>query len=150
MTRRRSGDLWAGLAVAVIGGVGLWASFDIFVPTGLNDFLGPRAFPITVSSALVVLGLILSVRAQRSSAPPDFGSVRVLSVVGVAVVGYLAVFELVGFFLATTAFLAAMFVYLGEARLWLAGSLAVVLALAVTLGFSQGLNVALPTSPLGF
>jgi hypothetical protein len=150
--RLRGADLWAGLCVAAVGVVGLVASFDIFVPTGLNDYLGPRAFPITISSVLIVFGVTLAVRSLVRSSPAsaDLGSLSTLAVMCGAVAGYLLVFNALGYTLATTLLLAALFVYLGERRIWLACGAALLLAVATMYLFATGLNVNLPSGPLGF
>ena len=148
----KSADLWAGLCVAVLGVVGLVAGLRIFVPAGLNDSLGPRAFPVTISILLIVLGAILAVRSivRRLTEPPDVGALRMLLVLSLAVVGYLLVFGILGFLLSTVLLLAALFVYLGERRVWLAVTVAVALAVLITVGFTSGLNVALPRGIFGF
>lgn len=150
-THLRSADLWAGLCVAALGAVGLVAALDIFLPTGLNDALGPRTFPIVISTMLMALGATLTVRSlvRQRTAPPDFGALPTLLVLSVAVAVYLGLFGVLGFMLATVLFLAVVFVYLGERRIWLALVVAVALAVAITVGFTSGLNVALPRGPFG-
>ena len=152
MLHLRSGDLWAGICVAGLGAVGLVAALDIFVPTGLNDFLGPRVFPITISLMLIVLGAALAIRsaARRQSEEADFGRRGTLLLLVVAVTVYVLLFGALGFLLATALFLAALFVYLGERKIWVAVVVAAVIATAVTVGFASGLNVALPRGPFGF
>jgi putative tricarboxylic transport membrane protein len=150
--RLKAADIWAGLCVVTLGVVGLVAAFDIFVPRGFNDFLGPRAFPISISALLVVLGLTLSGRSvtRSENTPPDVGSRTTLLVMSVALAGYLMLFNVLGFTLATVIFLTALFMFLGERRAWVAGVAAVAVALATMAVFSSALNVNLPRGPFGF
>lgn len=148
----RSGDLWTGVLVAAVGAVGLKAAFDIFQPTGFNSVLGPRAFPIAVSTLLVALGALLALRAvvRRQVTHLDLGSPSALLVVSAALAGYLTVFRLLGFVVATVLFLTLLFVYLGERKIWVAVTAGVVLSAVVAAAFSLGLNVALPRGLFGF
>jgi putative tricarboxylic transport membrane protein len=68
----------------------------------------------------------------------------------VALAGYLALFNVVGFILATAVFLTALFLFLGERRIWVAGVAAVAIAIATMAVFSSALNVNLPRGPFGF
>lgn len=149
--RGLTGDFWAGAVVVLVGAVGLVGALDIFVPTGLNDHLGPRLFPISISLLVIAMGLALAARSLLVGATtrPDTGSLRALAIlVGLSTV-YLALFVAVGFFLGTACFLAATFWYLGERRPWLTLGAAAVVATVVTLAFTRLLNVALPVGPLG-
>ena len=148
----RSADLWSGLVVVGVGVLGLVGGLAIFVPRGLSDYLGPRTFPLGISVALLVLGALLLVRAVRHGDDYvlDRGSLTTLGVVSGSIVAYLAVFELLGFLVATALLLAFLFHYLGEKRIWLAVLAAAVGSTLVTLLFTLGLNVALPVGPLGF
>lgn len=150
--RLRSADLWAGLCVTALGVVALVASFDIFVPTGLNDSLGPRTFPIVISLLVMALGVVLSLRSlvRNGSTAADLGTRSTLVVMSVALAGYLALFGVLGFLLATVVFLTALFLYLGERRLWFAVVAAALISVAVSAAFTMGLNVALPRGLLGF
>ena len=147
-----SADLWAGACITGLGVVGLVAALDIFVPTGSADILGPRTFPITISALLVILGATLSIRALLRSEPvlPDIGRASTLLVMSAALAGYLVLFGLLGFLLSTVVFLAGLFFYLGERKIWIGLLAAVVLAVAIDAAFSIGLNVALPRGLLGF
>ena len=149
--RGLTGDFWAGALVSLVGVVGLVGALDIFVPTGLNDHLGPRLFPFTISVLVIALGLALAARAlvRGSTTPADTGSLRALALLVGLSTAYLLLFVGIGFFLATAAFLAATFWYLGERRLWVTLGAAAVVALLVTLAFTRLLNVALPIGPLG-
>ena len=149
--RSRTAEFWAGVLVALVGGAGLVGALKIFVPMGLNDYLGPRLIPITVSALVIVLGLALMLRTllRGPTFTTDPGSLRTLAVLLAITAVYLLLFGLLGFLLATVCFLAATFVYLGESRLWVALLAAAVVATLVTLAFTHALNVALPVGPLG-
>jgi putative tricarboxylic transport membrane protein len=148
----RSGDLWAGVAVVAAGAVGLVASFDIFQPVGFNSVLGPRAFPIAMSGLLLALGVTLCVRVllRRQVTHPDIGSRGTLAVMSAAILGYLAIFETLGFTVATALFLTGLFAFLGERRIWVALLAGVALAVAIEVAFTYGLDVALPRGIFGF
>ncbi|WP_219818930.1 tripartite tricarboxylate transporter TctB family protein [Streptomyces sp. SM11] len=68
----------------------------------------------------------------------------------VAIALYVALFEPLGFVLATTLFVVATAWYLGFARLWVNVLVGAGVALALYLAMSEGLDVALPTGPLPF
>jgi putative tricarboxylic transport membrane protein len=149
--RGLTADFWAGAVVALVGAVGLVGALSIFVPTGLNDYLGPRLFPISISLLVIGMGLALAARTLvvGSTTRPDTGSLRALAILVSLSTVYLVLFIAIGFFLATACFLTATFWYLGERRLWLAMGAAAVVATLVTLTFTRLLNVALPIGPLG-
>lgn len=151
-SRLRSGDLWAGLAVILLGAVTLYGAFDIFSPGTLGgDLLGPRAFPLALGVLLLILGATLTLRDRflvRGEAA-DFGSLRTLGVAGAAGIGFLLLLTVLGFVVTATLFLVGLFTYLGERRVWLSAVLAIVVSLAIYVGFREGLNVNLPRSPFG-
>lgn len=151
-SRLSSADLWAGLGVIALGVVGGIATLDIFVPRGISGFLGPRTFPLAVATALLVLGALLVIRTVIRPRPSQdsVGSMRTLTVLSGAVVGYLVLFQTLGFLLSTFIMLSGMFTYLGERRFWLSATVAAALSVLITIGFRDGLNVALPTGPFGF
>lgn len=130
------------------------ASLNIFVPggSGLADFLGPRAFPMAVSVALMTLGAVLVARSILRPRPSteNFGAVPTLLVLVGAIAGYVALTPVVGFTLSTFLLLAGLFLHLGERRIWLAVLVAAVMSMLITIGFRDGLNVALPVGPFGF
>ena len=151
-SRLSSADLWAGLGVTALGVVGGIAALDIFVPRGISGFLGPRSFPLTVAAALLVLGAILVIRTVIRPRPSQesVGSRRTLAVLSGAIVGYLVLFQALGFLLSTFMMLSGTSTYLGERRFWLSATVVGALSVLITIGFHNGLNVALPTGPFGF
>lgn len=152
--RVRSADIWAGLCVLILGLAAMVASLDIFVPngSGLTDYLGPRAFPLAVSVALMTLGAVLigrSVLHPRRSTE-SLGAIPTLLVMLGAMAAYLALTPVLGFTLSTALLLAGLFLHLGERRVWLAVLVAAGMSGLLTLGFRDGLNVALPIGLFGF
>jgi putative tricarboxylic transport membrane protein len=110
--------------------------------------VGPRAFPLLLASLLAVGGLWLVAKpALRGNAPYRAVPLRATLIAGAAVVVYAALFELLGFALAT----AVMAVPLG---IVFGGTLRQSLAAGVGLGvvlffvFDKALDVVLPTGML--
>ena len=152
-SRLRSGDLWAGLAVVLLGALTLYGAFNIRSPGLLGgDLLGPRAFPLALGFLLLVLGGALTVRDVTflRGEPADFGSLRTLAVATLAGVGFVLLLPRLGFVATAVLFLFGLFTYLGERRLWLSAVVAIFISVAIYVGFREGLNVNLPRSPFGF
>ncbi len=112
---------------------------------------GPGFFPLVLAAALLLVSVALLVtrRAPRSSAPEDApgrGSPRpgALLATVVALALYVALFERLGFVLATAGLLAFLFVAVARYRWPLALGAAVVIAFATRLVFDRWLQVRLP------
>jgi putative tricarboxylic transport membrane protein len=136
-------------AVCVVAGAGMaWAARDYAAPISYEP-VGPRAFPLLLAGLMVLSGLWLIVRPG----PQGFGLARehvqpIASVVA-AVFVYAALFEILGFPVAT----ALMAVPVGRA---FGGSWKQSLAGGVVMGglfyllFDKVLDVVLPTGLLSF
>ncbi|MQA82572.1 MAG: tripartite tricarboxylate transporter TctB family protein [Streptosporangiales bacterium] len=148
----RSGTLWAGVLVAVAGGVGIAGGLQVPDSGALSDPLGPRAFPIGLGAAALVLGALLAISARTEgvAGAADTGRRRTVAVLAGAIVLYVALLIPLGYPLTTVVFLGLLFRYLGERRWWACAAIAVPVTAALYLGFAYGLGVALPTGPLGF
>ncbi|WP_203337761.1 tripartite tricarboxylate transporter TctB family protein [Nocardioides limicola] len=68
----------------------------------------------------------------------------------IAIAAYVALFEPLGFVLATAGFLAGMVWYLGYHRHWVTGVVSVSVPLVLYLIMTVGLDVVLPAGPLPF
>jgi putative tricarboxylic transport membrane protein len=121
---------------------------------------GPGFFPLVLSVALVVAGVALLVVAARDRRrepgdPEDLAAERgparrvalVATIVALAV--YIAVFERVGFVIATTALLAFLFTVVARYRWPVAVGAGLLIALLARLVFDTWLQVRLPPGLLG-
>ncbi len=143
----------AALAVAAgLAGFGL----DLQAPISYEP-VGPRAFPLLIAALLAAVGVWLVVRPGGAAASPMDGAVgdSQVPILGpgvlvalLAVLAYAALFETLGFVIATT----AMTIVVG--RLFRGGWIAcAVVGLGMGIGFfllfDRLLEVTLPGGPLG-
>lgn len=165
-------EFW--LAICVIAGalVYLYADFQMPV-TRMGDSLGPRAFPAMIGCALLLAGVLLLIEAFSKSkkhnmrehtapaaAEHEATPAPVLtkrerlhqSLILAAMVGwtvlYYAVFEQVGYLLATVVFLGGLLSYFHRGHYRTNLLTAVGFALVVDLVFVHLLNVPLPAGIL--
>jgi putative tricarboxylic transport membrane protein len=142
----------AGAVVALWGAFALWTAFDIEQPTAYRP-LGPRVFPVVVSTAMILLGVLLIVETlrgadhlvedhvteeRRSSDHKQAAFVVVLLIV------YSWLFERIGYILATVLFLPAAARVLGSRRPLRDVIVAVVIAGAAFKLFTDLLSIDLP------
>lgn len=151
-TTLRSGTLWAGVLVAAVGAVGIIGGLQVPDSGELSDPLGPRAFPLALGGAALVLGALLAIRSRVEGVEgaADTGRRRTVAVLAGSIVLYVALLIPLGYPLTTVVFLGLLFRYLGERRWWVCAAIAIPVTAALYLGFAYGLGVALPTGPLGF
>ena len=150
--RGKSGDLWSGLTLALLGGyiVEQARSWEYLTPDGP----GPGFFPLWYGIAILVLSLVLvagALRARqgRASGMDWSGLGRAMAVwAGLAVsVGAFAILGFaVGFALFTFFVVAVMY----RRPLRVAAAVGVALAAGFYLVFAVALGVALPVGALGF
>lgn len=142
----RSGTLWAGVVVAAVGAVAVAGATSIPPSGALSDPLGPRAFPLGLGVAAIVLGAVLAVRARltRHAGGAETGRLRTVGVLVGAVLLYVVLLVPAGFPLTTFAFFGGLFWYLGERRLWLCAVVSAAVTAVLYAGFAYGLGVALP------
>lgn len=139
------------LALVAVVGLVQAARLDVGTPTRP----GPGFFPLVLAAALLLASTVLAARARRAPAdatpaPPGRPARpgALLAAVG-GFAAYVALFEPLGFLLATTGFLAFLFGAVARYRWPLALGLAVGLAVAAHLLFDTWLQVRLPPGPLG-
>jgi putative tricarboxylic transport membrane protein len=141
-------DRILGTACLVVGAGMAWAAHDYAAPISYEP-VGPRAFPLLLAGLMALAGAWLIVRPG----PQAFGlgreHFRTIGLAVVAVFAYAALFETLGFPLAT----AAMAIPVGMAfggswKQSLAGG--VVMGVALYLLFDKLLDVVLPTGLLSF
>jgi putative tricarboxylic transport membrane protein len=154
--------VWRDAASA--GGLALVSLYALVESTHLNIGTitrpGPGFFPCVLAGALFLTSLALLVRAwrgcQRAAHAPSTKAgdtvrrpwVLVATVAALAV--YIAMFERVGFILATVALLAFLFGTLARYRWPIAIAVAVVVTLASYLVFNTGLQIRLPAGVWGW
>jgi putative tricarboxylic transport membrane protein len=136
-------------AVCVVAGVGMaWAAHDYAAPISYEP-VGPRAFPLLLAGLMVLAGGWLVARPGRQGfglAREDF---KPIALTVVAVFVYAALFQTLGFTLATAAMaLPVGMAFGGSWKQSLAGG--AVLGLLLYLMFDKLLDVVLPTGLLSF
>ena len=114
------------VCILVLAGVYFWATTQI--PTlEIGDPLGPKAFPRLLGGGLLISALMLLIemlKARKSEpdadAPeaPDAGSYKVIGGVIVATAIYFALFEPLGYAVATSLFLLATTAYFNKGKWW--------------------------------
>lgn len=119
--------------------------------------VGPRLFPQLAGAVMVLMSAYLLAlrfwRRRRGTIDDEIVEIgvgdglRVLTFIALCV-GYMAVFEDVGFFVTTSAVLFLMFVTNGFRRYALAATIAVGVALGIYLVFTVGLGLPLPAPVL--
>ncbi len=141
-------DGLSGAAIVVVGGFLFWQA--VALPFGSLRAPDSGFFPICLAAALVVLGLVLTVRAAFRALPG--GLPHSTWSVGVAFVAFLLygfVLERVGFILATVAVLIVMMRVYGRIGWGVTVAIAVG-GVAVTYVLFRQLGVPLPAGVLWF
>lgn len=139
-------DRFLGAACLVVAAGMAWAATDYAAPIAYEP-VGPRAFPLLLSGLMAAGGAWLVARPGGHRSGLGLAQVRTLGMVVMAVVVYAALFQRLGFTLAT----AAMAVPVGMAfggswKQALAGGVGMGIALYLT--FDKLLDVVLPTGLL--
>jgi len=120
-----------------------------YAPAIAYEPVGPRAFPRLLAGLMAVAGAWLVIKPSVVSNPLQTGAIKLIGLSVVAVFVYAAVFQLLGFTLATA--LMAVPVGMAFGGNWkqsLAGGVA--LGLGLFLLFDKALDVVLPTGLLSF
>lgn len=148
-------DTIAGAVVAVAGGILFLNALSFTSPSAQADVVGPRFFPLLASGVLVVGGLTLVVNGlrsgERSSADSEEPPVplRRLAVVIAIFVGFLLIFEPVGFLVSTALFMTVMTTFVRPDRVSINALVGVVTSACIYFSFTQLLGVGLPVGVLG-
>ena len=136
-------------AVCLVAAAGMaWAAYDYAAPISYEP-VGPRAFPLLLAGLMALAGAWLVARPGAHGFGLDRGHLKPIGLAVVAVFVYAALFETLGFPIAT----AVMAVPVGMAfggswKQSLAGG--VVMGLMFYLMFDKLLDVVLPTGLLSF
>lgn len=125
----------------------------------IGDPLGPKAFPRLLGIGMLFTAGLLFMEMWRAkkngtqeSGPQkaaDRGHFKVVGAVVVWTAIYFSVFELLGYVIATTVYLAVLTAYFNRAK-WLANLLTSVLFSVLTYVMFQALGVTLPKGVLPF
>jgi len=125
----------------------------------IGDPLGPKAFPYLLGVGLLIAAALLGVEiwAKRESNEPQVAMsqlfdpvvVRIVACVAAWTAGYYAVFEKLGFVLATSVYLLGMMAWFNRGK-WLVNTLTAVLFSALTYVLFVKLDVSLPRGILPF
>jgi putative tricarboxylic transport membrane protein len=136
-------------AVCVVAGAGMaWAAHDYAAPISYEP-VGPRAFPLLLAGLMALAGAWLVVRPGPSGFGLSREHFKPIALAVVAVFAYAALFETLGFPIATA--LMALPVGMAFGGSWkqsLAGGAA--MGLLLYLMFDKLLDVVLPTGLLSF
>ncbi len=152
MTGRRG--MLGGAALLILTLAAFWATglIDLSFASELETFTGPRAYPQIILSVMLGLSVLLMVRAALALVVSDEhgpGNRRgVVATVGL-LVGFVALFEPLGYILAMPCLVFAAALLVGARRLGSAALVAIVSSLLCLLLFRYGLNTVLPEGVLG-
>jgi putative tricarboxylic transport membrane protein len=140
-------DVWSALFWLAVGAFVAWKGYDLGLGKPSDPGSGFALFWIGL--AMAALAVCVSAAGLRREAPTLAalwrGTLwpRVL-LTCVLLLVYAAVFETIGFPIATTALLLALMLLVDRVRLWLAVPIAVVAPLAVFLLITRVLKITLP------
>ena len=136
-------------AVCVVVAAGMaWAAKDYAAPIAYEP-VGPRAFPLLLSAIMALAGFWLLLRPRFMAGKLDVANLRPIGITALTVFVYAALFQVLGFPLATM--LMAVPIGMAFGGTW-AKSLAAgaVIGIGMFLLFDKALDVVLPTGVLAF
>ena len=151
-TRKSSGDLWSGIALALLGAyiVAQAWQWDYSGPEGP----GPGFFPVWYGAAILALSVLLVAshlrRAPLAGQPLDWRRIGRALGVWLALAVCVALFGTLGFVLSLallTYFIAAV---MYKKPAWTAATVAAATAAGFYLVFDVALGLGLPSGVLGF
>jgi putative tricarboxylic transport membrane protein len=158
--QRRSPRPWllaAGAAITAFGAFALWKAFEIAQPTAYRP-MGPRVFPVIISVSLIILGVLFIIETLRG-ADPDLeehvatelrtADQRQVAILIATLVVYTALFNRLGYVVATTLFLPTVARVLGSRRLLRDVVVGAAVAVSAFLVFTKLLSIDLPTGVMG-
>lgn len=136
-------NLVTALVVVILGGAALAGSLDLGV--GSLSAPGPGTWPALVSTALIVLGLVLAAGAQRTHDAERFTRTGLLVLAAVASMAvFLAVVSVIGFEMPTALLAFVWLRFLGRESWRISIVLSLVVTLAFYLLFVGALDVTIP------
>ncbi|MFF5989005.1 tripartite tricarboxylate transporter TctB family protein [Prauserella flavalba] len=134
------------IAAAVLCALGVGAAI-LSWQLGIGDLAdpGPGLWPLVVSVAMAVIAAVLVVRSAPTGEEERFGRESLIVVIGVvSLLGYVLLFEQVGFEIPTVALLVLWLKLLGRESWRMTVIVSVVATAAIYLLFITGLEVSLP------
>ncbi len=141
-------DRILGAACLVVAAGMAWAAKDYAAPISYEP-VGPRAFPLLLSGLMAAGGAWLVARPGGHRSGLGLAQVRTLGLAAVAVFVYAALFQWLGFSLATAAMAVPVgMTFGGSWKQALAGGAG--MGLVLYLMFDKLLDVVLPTGLLAF
>ena len=141
-------DRILGAACLVVAAGMAWAAKDYAAPISYEP-VGPRAFPLLLSGLMAAGGAWLVLRPGPHHSGLELAHIRTLGVAVAAVFAYAALFQMLGFTLATALMAVAVGTAFGGGwRQSLAGGVG--LGFVLYLMFDKLLDVVLPTGLLAF
>jgi putative tricarboxylic transport membrane protein len=143
----RTGEFIVGLGVAALGAfIAVETSQIATAPTYAK--VPPGAIPYLVGGCLILLGLLLALQAWRAAAATPAPAVatdwQALAAIGIGLVAQMLLIERAGFVIAAAVLFVCVAFGFGSRRILRDSAIAILLAIAVYVGFTRGLRVSLP------
>lgn len=156
--RERWIELALAAGVVIFGFVVVWQTTKIGVPRAYSQ-IGPRVLPYIVGSGLVFVGVWLAVEALTGrgvrpgadaedadlNKPTDWRTVVLLAL---ALLVYLLLIERAGFIIASALLYAGAAYAMHSRRVVLDLAVGIIIATALYIGFTRGLDLRLPAGVL--
>jgi putative tricarboxylic transport membrane protein len=147
----KTAELLVGLGVAAIG-VFIAAETSQITVAPIYAKVGPGAIPYLVAGGLILLGLLFAGSAVRRPAaaaqPAEASDWRPLVIISVGLIVQLLLIERVGFIIASAVLFFCVAYGFGSRSYLRDVIIAILLAIAVYIGFTRGLNLPLPAGVL--
>ncbi len=147
----KTAELLVGLGVAAIG-VFIAAETSRITVAPIYAKVGPGVIPYLVAGGLILLGLLFAGSAARRPAaaaqPAEASDWRPLVIISVGLIAQLLLIERAGFIIASAALFFGVAYGFGSRSHLRDGIIAILLATAVYIGFTRGLNLPLPAGVL--
>lgn len=152
----KTAELFIGLGVAALG-VFIAVETSQIAVAPLYAKIGPGVIPYLVAGGLILLGLLFAVNAARGSAPAaqpretppaEAHDWRALVVISAGLIVQMLLLERAGFIIASIVLFVCVSFGFGSRRYLRDVIIAILLTIAVYVGFTRGLNLPLPAGLL--
>lgn len=113
------------------------------------DELPADLYPKIIVGAMTILGFVLFLQGTMSRAAAKIATMPLenkkrAAIIVLSMIGYLFAIDIIGYYLATTAFLILTIMFLEERRVWVISASVIGFLLFNYLFFEQGLKLTLP------